>query len=138
MKTRRRILVLTLAVISSTFAPAAAQESPRAARDWSAEFRQNLQGGILRFWIDHATDREYGGMIGGLDRKGNPIPPGTKSLVQQARYTLDHFVDREYGEWYNTIEPDGKITGEKTSEWKAPYHAGRACLEVIRRLREKH
>lgn len=85
MKTRRRILVLILAVISSTFAPASAQESPRAARDWSAEFRQNLQGGILRFWIDHAIDREYGGMIGWLDRKGNPIPPGTKSLVQQSR-----------------------------------------------------
>lgn len=56
---------------------------------------------------------------------------------QQARYTLVHFVDREYGEWYNTIEPDGRITGDKANEWKAPYHAGRACLEVIRRLSEK-
>ncbi len=53
---------------------------------------------------------------------------------QQARYVFDHFVDREYGEWFNTIEPDGKISGEKTSEWKAPYHHGRACLEVLRRL----
>ncbi len=53
---------------------------------------------------------------------------------QQARYVFDHFVDREYGEWFNTIEPDGKITGEKTSEWKAPYHHARSCLEIIERL----
>lgn len=54
----------------------------------------------------------------------------------QSQYTLDHFVDREYGEWHNTIETDGKITGEKASDWKAPYHAARACLEVVRRLKE--
>lgn len=56
---------------------------------------------------------------------------------QQARYVLEHFVDRQYGEWFNTIEPDGKITGVKTGEWKAPYHAGRACLEVIHRLEDR-
>jgi mannobiose 2-epimerase len=56
---------------------------------------------------------------------------------QQARYTLDHFADREYGEWYNTIDPDGRISGDKANEWKAPYHAAQACLEVIRRLSEK-
>jgi mannobiose 2-epimerase len=54
----------------------------------------------------------------------------------QAQYTLEHLVDREYGEWYNTIEPDGQISGEKASEWKAPYHASRACMEVVRRLKE--
>ena len=85
MKTRRQFLILSLAGMGSTFAPASAQEAKSAARDWSAEFRENLQGGILRFWLDHAIDRENGGMIGWLDRKGNPIPPGTKSLVQQAR-----------------------------------------------------
>ena len=56
---------------------------------------------------------------------------------QQARYTLDNFADHQYGEWYNTIEPDGRITGEKANEWKAPYHAAQACLEVIRRLSQK-
>ncbi len=40
-----------------------------------------------------------------------------------------------HGERYNTIEPDGKITGEKTSEWKGPYYHGRACLETIERLK---
>ncbi len=53
---------------------------------------------------------------------------------QQARYVFDHFVDRQYGEWFADIQPDGRISPEKTSEWKGPYHQGRACLEVIRRL----
>ncbi len=39
-----------------------------------------------------------------------------KRFDQQANYVLDHFVDHLYGERYNTIEPGGKITGEKTSE----------------------
>jgi mannobiose 2-epimerase len=63
-------------------------------------------------------------------------PEYWKAFNLQAQYTLDHFVDREYGEWHNTINSDGKIAGEKASEWKAPYHAARACLEVVRRLKE--
>jgi cellobiose epimerase len=55
---------------------------------------------------------------------------------QQARYVLANFVDKEYGEWFNTIEPDGRISGDKTDEWKGPYHAGRACMEIIRRLQK--
>jgi mannose/cellobiose epimerase-like protein (N-acyl-D-glucosamine 2-epimerase family) len=59
-----------------------------------------------------------------------------EAFEKQARYTLENFVDRKYGEWHQTIQPDGTITGPKASDWKAPYHAGRACLEIIRRLRE--
>ncbi len=65
-------------------------------------------------------------------------PEYWKAFDLQSQYTLEHFVDREYGEWHNTIEVDGKITGEKASQWKAPYHAARACMEVFRRLREAH
>jgi mannobiose 2-epimerase len=61
-------------------------------------------------------------------------PKYWQAFEQQAKYTLDHFVDREYGEWHNTILPDGRITGPKASDWKGPYHAGRACMEVVRRL----
>jgi mannobiose 2-epimerase len=53
---------------------------------------------------------------------------------QQAAFVLDHFVDRQYGEWFRDIDPDGKITGNKTDAWKGPYHHARACLEVMRRL----
>jgi len=54
-------------------------------QDWSEAFRENLEKCILRFWIDHAIDFEYGGMIGWLDRRGSPSEPGTKSLVAQTR-----------------------------------------------------
>ncbi|UCG57404.1 MAG: AGE family epimerase/isomerase [Phycisphaerales bacterium] len=47
-------------------------------------------------------------------------------------------VDNKYGEWLGRSagqgEPDPRTL--KVSEWKAPYHNGRACLEVIRRLQE--
>ena len=55
------------------------------SQDWSEAFRENLEKCILRFWVDHAIDFEYGGMIGWLDRRGYPIEPGTKSLVAQTR-----------------------------------------------------
>ena len=44
------------------------------------------------------------------------------------------FVDRQFGDWFNEIQPDGMITGDKTNEWKDPYHQSRACMEVIQRL----
>jgi mannobiose 2-epimerase len=52
----------------------------------------------------------------------------------QARYVLDAFTDREHGEWYAAIDADGTIDGTKAGPWRGPYHATRACLEVIRRL----
>jgi cellobiose epimerase len=54
-------------------------------RDWMVEFRDNLLHGILKFWIDHGIDRQHGGAMGWLDRQGNPVPPGTKSVAQQGR-----------------------------------------------------
>lgn len=54
-------------------------------RDWMVEFRENLLHGILQFWMDHGIDRQCGGAMGWLDREGNHIPPGTKSVAQQAR-----------------------------------------------------
>jgi len=54
-------------------------------RDWMVEFRENLLHGILPFWMDHGIDRECGGAVGWLDRQGNPIQPGTKSVAQQGR-----------------------------------------------------
>jgi len=59
--------------------------APAKPQDWSEAFRENLEKCILRFWIDHAIDFEYGGVIGWLDRNGSPSKPGTKSLVVQTR-----------------------------------------------------
>lgn len=114
-------------------------EKPPGSRDWPVEFRQVLQQNILQFWIDHAIDRQYGGMIGWLDRQGNPIPPGTKSLVQQSRvvwtfsaayqryplpvykdvatHTLkflrQHMWDKKYGGYYWLVDREGRVVDDK-------------------------
>ncbi len=51
-------------------------------------------------------------------------------------FTEQHLVDRVHGDWFWRINPDGKldVTKPKVSEWKCPYHSGRACLEAARRL----
>jgi len=45
-------------------------------------------------------------------------------------------VDREYGEWHQEITPEGECRGEKGSLWKTPYHTARACIEIVRRLKQ--
>ncbi len=53
-------------------------------------------------------------------------------------YIQCHLVDRVHGEWFWRIAPDGQVDQSlpKVSEWKGPYHATRACLETLRRLRK--
>src|SRR5581483_11917610 len=52
-------------------------------------------------------------------------------------YIDSHLVDRVHGEWFWRINEDGSPDPllPKVSEWKGPYHASRACLETIDRLR---
>jgi len=48
----------------------------------------------------------------------------------------DKVVDRGRGEWFWCIRPDGTPdpAQPKVSAWKGPYHNGRCCLEIIRRI----
>jgi mannose/cellobiose epimerase-like protein (N-acyl-D-glucosamine 2-epimerase family) len=39
----------------------------------------------LQFWIDHAIDKEYGGLLGRSNRKGEPVGSGEKSVVLISR-----------------------------------------------------
>ncbi len=56
---------------------------------------------------------------------------------QTWNYINQHLVDRVHGEWFWRINPDGQPDKNlpKVSEWKGPYHATRACLETLKRLR---
>ncbi len=49
-------------------------------------------------------------------------------------WILNHQVDREFGDWYNVIDVYGNVIGDKASVWKACYHNGRACLEILHHL----
>ena len=52
-------------------------------------------------------------------------------------FVQQHLVDRLHGEWFWRIGPNGQPDPKlpKVSEWKGPYHATRACLETLRRLK---
>lgn len=52
------------------------------------------------------------------------------------RYIRKHIVDpRRGGEWYAAADPQGKPVGQPIAEpWKAPYHNGRMCMEMMKRL----
>jgi len=65
---------------------------------------------------------------------------GNNKFLTAARriwtFIEDKLVDRVHGEWFWRITPEGRVdaTLPKVSEWKGPYHATRACLEIIHRL----
>lgn len=51
-------------------------------------------------------------------------------------FTRQYLLDRRHGEWYWGIREDHTLMpGEdKAGFWKCPYHNGRACMELIRRI----
>ncbi|MEN8227087.1 MAG: AGE family epimerase/isomerase [Bacteroidota bacterium] len=54
-------------------------------------------------------------------------------------FIRDKIVDRQHGEWYWSVNRDGvpQTEKEKAGFWKCPYHNGRACMEMIRRIEKK-
>ncbi|WP_336517856.1 AGE family epimerase/isomerase [Pollutibacter soli] len=49
-----------------------------------------------------------------------------------------HLIDYEKGEWYGSVSADYKTKSkDKVTLWKCPYHNGRACLEMYKRLKSK-
>jgi len=52
------------------------------------------------------------------------------------KFIMTYLVDRKYGEWFYKVKADRTPAMEmfKVSEWKCPYHSGRACLEIMRRI----
>lgn len=50
-------------------------------------------------------------------------------------YIQKYMIDHDTGEWYGDLDADHKIiSGAKVTFWKCPYHNGRACMEMWRRL----
>ena len=51
-------------------------------------------------------------------------------------FTQEYILDKQRGEWYWGIKEDYSIMpGEdKAGLWKCPYHNGRACLELMKRI----
>ena len=56
------------------------------------------------------------------------------------RYVQRHILDKENGEWFWGVHADDSLMAgeDKAGFWKCPYHNGRACLEMLRRLNAPH
>lgn len=62
-----------------------------------------------------------------------------QAAADEWKFILEHVVDKRAGsEWYWLVRQDGTpVEGKPIVEpWKCPYHNGRMCMEVIKRLRE--
>lgn len=52
------------------------------------------------------------------------------------RFIKEHLVDSKNGEWFSSTRAEKRTPkAEKISEWKCPYHNGRACMEIMKRLK---
>jgi cellobiose epimerase len=51
------------------------------------------------------------------------------------KFIQDHIIDKKNGEWFWGVGADLKpLKGDKVGPWKGPYHNGRMCMEMIRRI----
>jgi cellobiose epimerase len=52
-------------------------------------------------------------------------------------FIKQHVIDRKHGEWYWLLKDNYSIDTkeDKAGPWKCPYHNGRACMELIQRLK---
>lgn len=95
---------------------------------------------VVTFWRTHGPDREHGGFHGTLDRKGAPVAPTDKGIIQTARhlwtfsmlaarrpntpdaraladstyrFLIARFRDPKDGEFYFTVSRQGKLVNPK-------------------------
>ncbi|MCM1526901.1 MAG: AGE family epimerase/isomerase [Bacteroides sp.] len=65
---------------------------------------------------------------------------GEDKYLEAARsvwnFVREYMTDRRCGEWFEAVREDGSIDSDRgpAHAWKGPYHNGRMCMEMIRRL----
>jgi len=135
LQLRKIVLCLVLLLLCGACASVSAQMNGEAARDWSVVFRDTLQHSVLQFWMDHAIDKESGGLLGRLNRQGTPTGSGNKSVVLISRslwsfseayrrypdpayqkmaaeclkFLREKMWDKERGGYYFMVSREGKI-----------------------------
>src|SRR5215472_1497880 len=134
LRLRKTFVLVSLSICWSSVS-ALAQMKGAAAQVCAVVFRETLQHSVLQFWIDHAVDLQYGGILGRLDRQGLPTDYGNKSVVLISRsmwsfseayrrypdpayqkvaaeclkFLRDKMWDREHGGYYFMVTRDGNI-----------------------------
>ncbi len=71
---------------------------PKQLKDIGTFYTDTLLNDIVPFWLEHGLDREFGGIMTGLDRDGTVID-SDKGCWQQGRFAW------LMGHMYNNIEP---------------------------------
>ena len=86
------------------------------------------------WWVQAET---IVGFLNGYEK--DPSKTQYKEAAEAAwQFIKDHVIDKRQGsEWYWLVRQDGSpVVGKPIVEpWKCPYHNGRMCMEVIRRLK---
>jgi mannobiose 2-epimerase len=57
-----------------------------------------------------------------------------EAFERQAAYVWRRCIDHRHGEWFDGDGALRRMLAPKASQWHEPYHQGRACLEVVRRM----
>ncbi len=59
-----------------------------------------------------------------------------KQSVKTWDFVKEHLLDKKLGEWYSGLKEDLSPipNADKVGIWKCPYHNGRACIELIKRI----
>lgn len=70
---------------------------------------------------------------------------GDRSFLQRTystwQFIREHIIDRQFGEWHWGVLNEANSTDktmmsweDKAGLWKCPYHNGRACMELMKRI----
>jgi mannose/cellobiose epimerase-like protein (N-acyl-D-glucosamine 2-epimerase family) len=88
----------------------------------------------------HKTEKEYWSQAEGLlaalrlhRRTGDPRYG--RCYLGTLDWIVRHQADWEHGDWHHWVDARGRGSGDKSGEWKDPYHQGRALLECLETLR---
>jgi cellobiose epimerase len=135
LRSGKIVLYVVVLFLCGACCSVSAQMNGEAARDWPVVIRDTLQHTVLQFWIDHAVDAQYGGLLGQLNRQGEPTKYGNKSVVLISRslwsfsegyrrypdpayqkmaaeclkFLREKMWDKEHGGYYFMVSREGKI-----------------------------
>ena len=98
-------------------------------------FEEGGPGGVTKTYKEWWTQAEATvGFINAYQLSGTPA--FLEASLKSWEFIDQRLIDRKKGEWFIGVSKEGRVTAPvKISFWKCPYHNGRACMEMIDRLR---
>jgi len=102
--------------------------------DGSFVFERTLDGELhpWRYWWVQAE-----GLIGLLNEAERGAVPHFLDRAERLWTYIEKRIKDPSGEWYSRVDPIGvpDRSAPKVEPWKEPYHQGRACMQLVERVR---